>query len=310
MDFLNQASTVLQMGFIYAIVALGVYITYKILDFPDLSVDGTFPLGGVVFAVLVTNGCPWFLAMPVSFFSGCAAGFVSGILHVKLKINNLLSGIITMTALLSVNYLIAGGPSVSFSQTETLLSGGFLSSIPRTARNYVQAGFILLFVVLCKVLLDLFLKTKSGFLLRATGDNPQLVTQMGKNTDNYKMLGLMLANGLVALAGSIYCQYGSVYNSDMGTGTVVIALACVIIGCVVAKHIRFLSDTAGVAVGSVLYYAVLTAALFLCGSEYTKLIVAILFVLVLLFDSGLAGRTLKKIFRKRRKGDAGTAIDP
>ena len=199
---------------------------------------------------------------------------------------------------------------MSFSQTETLLSGGFLSSIPRTARNYVQAGFILLFVVLCKVLLDLFLKTKSGFLLRATGDNPQLVTQMGKNTDNYKMLGLMLANGLVALAGSIYCQYGSVYNSDMGTGTVVIALACVIIGCVVAKHIRFLSDTGGVAVGSVLYYAVLTAALFLCGSEYTKLIVAILFVLVLLFDSGLAGRTLKKIFRKRRKGDAGTAIDP
>lgn len=162
MDFLNQASTVLQMGFIYAIVALGVYITYKILDFPDLSVDGTFPLGGVVFAVLVTNGCPWFLAMPVSFFSGCAAGFVTGILHVKLKINNLLSGIITMTALLSVNYLIAGGPSVSFSQTETLLSGGFLSSIPRTARNYVQAGFILLFVVLCKVLLDLFLKTKSA----------------------------------------------------------------------------------------------------------------------------------------------------
>ena len=235
---------------------------------------------------------------------------MTGILHVKLKINNLLSGIITMTALLSVNYLIAGGPSVSFSQTETLLNGGFLSSIPRTARNYVQAGFILLFVVLCKVLLDLFLKTKSGFLLRATGDNPQLVTQMGKNTDNYKMLGLMLANGLVALAGSIYCQYGSVYNSDMGTGTVVIALACVIIGCVVAKHIRFLSDTAGVAVGSVLYYAVLTAALFLCGSEYTKLIVAILFVLVLLFDSGLVGRTLKKIFRKRRKGDAGTAIDP
>lgn len=100
--------------------------------------------------------------MPVSFVSGCAAGFVTGILHVKLKINNLLSGIITMTALLSVNYLIAGGPSVSFSQTETLLSGGFLSSIPRTARNYVQAGFILLFVVLCKVLLDLFLKTKSA----------------------------------------------------------------------------------------------------------------------------------------------------
>lgn len=245
MDFLNQASTVLQMGFIYAIVALGVYITYKILDFPDLSVDGApSRSAGWCLPSSSRTAVPGFWQCPFPSFRAVRRDLVTGILHVKLKINNLLSGIITMTALLSVNYLIAGGPSVSFSQTETLLSGGFLSSIPRTARNYVQAGFILLFVVLCKVLLDLFLKTKSGFLLRATGDNPQLVTQMGKNTDNYKMLGLMLANGLVALAGSIYCQYGSVYNSDMGTGTVVIALACVIIGCVVAKHIRFLSDTA------------------------------------------------------------------
>ena len=302
MFFLNQAGTVLEMGFIYAVVALGVYITYKILDFPDLSVDGTFPLGGAVFAVLLTAGCPWPVAMLASFVSGCAAGFVTGVLHVKLKINGLLAGIITMTALLSVNYLIAGGPMVSFSQESTMLQNGLTDGLPRLGAAYVQVAFTLLLLALCKVLLDLFLKTKSGFLLRATGDNPQMVTQLGKNIDNYKMLGLSLANGLVALAGSLYCQYNSVFNSSMGTGTVVIALACVIIGCVISKHIRVMKDTTGVIIGAVIYYAILTVAMLLLGSDYTQLIVAVLFVLVLVFDSGLIGRAVKKLFRRKKEG--------
>ena len=306
MFFLNQAGTVLEMGFIYAVVALGVYITYKILDFPDLSVDGTFPLGGAVFAVLLTAGCPWPVAMLAS-FSGCAAGFVTGVLHVKLKINGLLAGIITMTALLSVNYLIAGGPMVSFSQESTMLQNGLTDGLPRLGAAYVQVAFTLLLLALCKVLLDLFLKTKSGFLLRATGDNPQMVTQLGKNIDNYKMLGLSLANGLVALAGSLYCQYNSVFNSSMGTGTVVIALACVIIGCVISKHIRVMKDTTGVIIGAVIYYAILTVAMLLLGSDYTQLIVAVLFVLVLVFDSGLIGRAVKKLFRKKKEGGDVTA---
>ena len=186
MFFLNQAGTILEMGFIYAVVALGVYITYKILDFPDLSVDGTFPLGGVVFAVLVTAGCPWAVAMIVSFAAGCAAGLITGLLHVKLKINGLLSGIITMTALVSVNYLIAGGPMVSFSQETTMLHNSFVNGFSRFAANFVQVGLTLVLLAVCKILLDLYLKTKSGFLLRATGDNPQMVTQLGKNIDNYK----------------------------------------------------------------------------------------------------------------------------
>ena len=299
MFFLNQTGTILEMGFIYAVVALGVYITYKILDFPDLSVDGTFPLGGVVFAVLVTAGCPWAVAMIVSFVAGCAAGLVTGLLHVKLKINGLLSGIITMTALISVNYLIAGGPMVSFSQETTMLHNSFVNGFPRLASNFVQVGLTLVLLAACKILLDLYLKTKSGFLLRATGDNPQMVTQLGKNIDNYKMLGLALANGLVALAGSLYCQYNSVFNSSMGTGTVVIALACVIIGCVIAKHIRVMKDTTGVIIGAVIYYAILTVAMLLLGSDYTQLIVAVLFVVVLIFDSGLIGRTVKKIFGRK-----------
>lgn len=304
MFFFNQMGTVFEMGFIYAVVALGVYITYKLLDFPDLSVDGTFPLGGVVFSVLLVAGCPWPVAMIVSFVAGCAAGFVTGLLHVKLKINGLLSGIITMTALLSVNYLIAGGPMVSFSQESTMLQNGFIGSFDRQYAIYIQAGLTLVLVAACKVLLDLFLKTKAGFLLRATGDNPQMVTQLGKNIDNYKMLGLSLANGLVALAGSLYCQYNSVFNSSMGTGTVVIALACVIIGCVISKHIRVMKDTTGVIVGAVIYYAILTVAMLLLGSEYTQLIVAVLFVLVLIFDSGLIGRAVKKWIRgvRRREG--------
>ena len=307
MFFLNQAGTVLEMGFIYAVVALGVYITYKILDFPDLSVDGTFPLGGAVFAVLLTAGCPWPVAMLASFVSGCAAGFVTGVLHVKLKINGLLAGIITMTALLSVNYLIAGGPMVSFSQESTMLQNGLTDGLPRLGSAYVQVAFTLLLLAACKVLLDLFLKTKSGFLLRATGDNPQMVTQLGKNIDNYKMLGLSLANGLVALAGSLYCQYSASYSSNMGTGTVVIALACVIIGCVIAKHIRRMKDTTGVIIGAVIYYAILTVAMLLLGSDYTQLIVAVLFVLVLVFDSGLIGRAVKKLFRKKKEGGDVTA---
>ncbi|HIZ03810.1 MAG TPA: ABC transporter permease [Candidatus Borkfalkia avistercoris] len=301
MFFLNQTGTILEMGFIYAVVALGVYITYKILDFPDLSVDGTFPLGGVVFAVLVTAGCPWAVAMIVSFVAGCAAGLVTGLLHVKLKINGLLSGIITMTALISVNYLIAGGPMVSFSQETTMLHNSFVNGFPRLASNFVQVWLTLVLLAACKILLDLYLKTKSGFLLRATGDNPQMVTQLGKNIDNYKMLGLSLANGLVALAGSLYCQYNSVFNSSMGTGTVVIALACVIIGCVIAKHIRVMKDTTGVIIGAVIYYAILTVAMLLLGSDYTQLIVAVLFVVVLIFDSGLIGRTVKKIFGRKPK---------
>ena len=303
MYFLNQLSTVLQMGFIYAIVGLGVYITYKTLDFPDLSIVATFPPGGVVFSVVLTAGCPWPVAMLVSFFAGAAAGLVTGVLHVKLRINGLLAGIITMTALVSVNLLIAGGPQVSFSQETTLLNNGFLNGLARTAVNYMQVLVILLIVALCKVLLDLFLKTKSGFLLRATGDNPQLVTQMGKNTDNYKMLGLSLANGIVALAGSLYCQYSASYSSNMGTGTVVIALACVIIGCVIAKHIRVMANTTGVVIGALIYYAILSVAMLLLGSDYTRLIVAVLFVIVLLFDTGLIGRTVKKLFRKRNKED-------
>ena len=206
MFFVNQMSTILQLGFIYAVVGLGVFITYKILDFPDLSVDGTFPLGGVVFSVLLTAGCPWPVAMLVSFFAGAAAGLVTGLLHVKLRINGLLAGIITMTALVSVNYLIAGGPQVSFAQEDTLLNNGLLDGMSRTLSNYMEVLFILLIVVLCKVLLDLFLKTKAGFLLRATGDNPQLVTQMGKNTDNYKMLGLALANGIVGSFAGRACR--------------------------------------------------------------------------------------------------------
>lgn len=301
MAFLNQISTILEMGNIYALVSLGVYITYKILNIADLSVDGTFPLGGVVFAVLLTAGCPWTIAMIASFLAGCVAGLVTGILHVKLKINGLLSGIITLTALLSVTYLIANGPMVSFAKNVTLLNNPVINGLHSTVRNYAQVLLTFLLVVATKIILDLFMKTRLGFMLRATGDNPQIVTQMGRNTDNYKMLGLAVANGLVALAGSLYCQYNTVFNSSMGSGTVVIALACVIIGCVISKRVKIMSDTTGVIIGGIIYYAVLSVAMTVLGSDYTKLVVAILFVLILLLDNG-AVRNRFKSHLKSKKG--------
>ena len=190
---------------------------------------------------------------------------------------------------------------VSFAKETTLLQNGFVNGFDRLGAAYIQVALTLVLLAACKVALDLFLKTKMGFLLRATGDNPQMVTQLGKNIDNYKMLGLSLANGLVALAGSLFCQYSSSYSPNMGTGTVVIALACVIIGCVVSKHIRRMKDTTGVIIGAVAYYAILTVAMLLLGSDYTQLIVAVLFVLVLVFDSGLIGRAVKKLFGGRKK---------
>ena len=284
MFFLNQVGTVLEMGFIYAVVALGVYITYKILDFPDLSVDGTFPLGGVVFSVLLTAGCPWAVAMVASFAAGCAAGLVTGLLHVKLKINGLLSGIITMTALLSVNYLIAGGPMVSFAKETTLLQNGFVNGFDRLGAAYIQVALTLVLLAACKVALDLFLKTKMGFLLRATGDNQHFVTSLGRDQGSMKILGLAIGNGCTALSGSILAQQAESASVSIGTGMVVQALAAVIIGTSVFGRIKRLQSTTAVLLGTILYKAVLLVAMLWLPSTFLKLTMAILFVAALLTD--------------------------
>ena len=232
---------ILEQGLIYGIMAMGVYITYTILDFPDLSVDGTFPLGIAICFVMINNGLnPW-LALLAAFAAGCIAGMFTGIFNVKLRIRNLLCGILTMTALYSINYGIVGKASdflsmdttTIFSQTAFLFGNGHFAL-------YSKLVVILVITLIAKFALDWYMRTKSGFLLRSVGDNEGLVITLAQNPGTIKIIGLAIANGLVALAGAVYCQYGKAFNVASGTGTVVMGLAAVIIGSTIFKKIKFL----------------------------------------------------------------------
>ena len=192
---------VIEEGLIYAIMALGLYITYKILDFPDLSVDGTFPMGAAVTAMLILKGVHPALTLVLSFAAGLLAGCITGLIHVKLKVRDLLSGIIMMTALYSINLRIAGKANLPIFSKETIFENAFLdAAVPEALDPYLVCIILFVFVLLCKILLDLFLKTRAGYLLRAVGDNEVLVTSLAKDKGMVKILGLALANGFVALA--------------------------------------------------------------------------------------------------------------
>lgn len=220
---------VLEEGLVYAIMALGVYITYSILDFPDLSVDSTFPLGAAVTAVAIIAGVPPVLTLPLTFLAGAAAGCATGLIHVKLKVRDLLSGIIVMTALYSINLRIAGRANLPIFSQKTIFDGDFAAMLPETLSPYAVLIILFILVVICKIVLDLYLKTKSGYLLRAAGDNEVLVTSLAKDKGSVKILGLAIANGFAALAGCVYCQQKGFFEISTGTGTMVIGLANVII---------------------------------------------------------------------------------
>lgn len=276
---------ILEQGFIYGIMAMGVYITYTILDFPDLSVDGTFPLGIAVCFVLIKNSVnPW-LALLIAFAAGCVAGAFTGIFNVKLKIRNLLCGILTMTALYSINYGIVGKASdfllnnsvTIFSQTEFLFKGH--------AAFYANLVVIIVIALIAKFALDWYMRTKSGFLLRSVGDNESLVITLAQNPGTIKIIGLAIANGLVALSGAVYCQYSRAFNVGSGTGTVVMGLAAVIIGVTVFKKIKFMRITTGVIFGMIVYKACISIALAAgLRSQDTNLMITILFIATLVIN--------------------------
>lgn len=282
MDFIV---TILEQGLIYGILSLGLYITYKILDFPDLTVDGSFPLGAAVSAALITRGVNPYLTLPVSFFAGVLAGICTGLIHVKGKVRDLLSGIIMMTALWTLNLRIAGTSNVPLFSYETIFKNSFTTQrVPQGVAPYMTLLIILVITVLVKVLLDLYLNTKSGFLLRAVGDNQTLVVSLAKDQGNVKILGLALANGMVSLAGCIFCQEERVFEISMGTGAMVIGLASVIIGTSIFKNIRILKTTTAVLIGSVIYKACVAVAIRNFEPRDMKLITAVLFLVVLLIS--------------------------
>ena len=303
----------LQMGLCFAVLALGVYISYSILDFPDLSVDGTFPLGGVCCTVLMLKlGVPALIAVFLSFFAGIIAGAVTGILHVKFNISKLLSGIIVMTALLSVTLALTklltktGFTTTIFSfRSENLtgiFSGKTAALLGNANRDYMIILIELIFVIAVKVIIDLFLKTKLGYMLKATGDNEMLVASLGKDNGTYKILGIALANGFSAMSGALYSNLYSQYDNSSGSGKVVMALASVIIGMAVFSKIRFFADTTAVILGAVIYSLCLNYLVLVdTNGIYLKLLNAVMFALILIFNDKTAYFTARHSKLKRGK---------
>lgn len=281
----------LTQGLIYALLSYGIYITYKILDFPDLTVDGSFPLGAAVTAVLLVKGFNPYLTLLVAMAVGALAGLATGIIHVRLKVRDLLAGIITMTALFSINLQIGGsnlsverGIDTIFTAQPTMLLFGSVSLIYRK----LIVAFILALVF--KLLLDAYLKTKSGMLLRAVGDNSALVTSLAKDNGRVKILGLVLSNALVALSGAIVCQEQRSFSATMGTGQMVFGLATVIIGTTLFRKLNFVKGTTAVVIGSILYKACIQIAI-VAGlpANLLKLVTAVLFLIILVLG-GMKGK--------------------
>lgn len=241
---------ILEQGLIYGIMVLGVYITYRILDFPDLSVDGSFPLGAAVTAYCLVNGVDPYLALLYATLAGAAAGAVTGILHVKLGISNLLSGILVMTGLYSINLKVMGRPNIPLFNVETIFSSGVSPLI-----------VIAIVAIGSKFVLDWYFSTKAGFMLKATGDNPQLVTTLGVDIGKMKIVGVMISNAIVALSGSVLAQRQTYSDAQMGVGIVVMGLASIIVGESLFRKIGFVKATTAVIVGSIIYRAAIAAAL-------------------------------------------------
>ncbi len=306
MLFFSTTIDGLQMGLCFAVLALGVYISYSILDFPDLSVDGTFPLGGVFCTILMLRlSIPALPAIILSFLSGLAAGALTGMLHVKFNISKLLSGIIVMTALLSVTLaltklLTKNGQTTSIfsfrsESIQRLFGVEFFTAFGTAAKDYIIIAILIVFVIAVKIIIDIFLKTKLGYMLRATGSNEKLVVSLGKNSGNYKILGLALANGFVSVSGALYANLYMQYDNTSGSGKVVMALASVIIGITVFSNIRFIKDTTAVIFGAVIYSLCLNYLVLVdTGGIYLKLLNAVLFAMILIFNDKISSIVANK----------------
>lgn len=239
---MNGIISVLTQSLVLSIMALGIYITYKILDFPDLSVDGSFTLGASVVAVSLSNGVNPLVATFLTIFVGLVSGFITGVLHIKLKISNLLSGILVMGMLYSINLRIMGKSNIPLFSYNHLFNTKFSPII-----------LALILVIVCKVCLDLFLKTNLGYLLKGVGDNPQMIKSLGINVGNISILGLMISNALVSLSGGLMAQFQGFADINMGIGTLVLGIASIIIGLSIFSKLTKLKPTTLIILGSGIY---------------------------------------------------------
>ena len=261
----------IEQSLIFAIMVLGVYISFRILNFPDMTVDGTFPLGAAISAKLLTLGVNPYLTLLVALVAGAAAGVVTGLIHVKLKVKDLLAGILVMTALYSVNLRVMGKSNIPLFEEDNIFN-----------TEYSMMITIVVLILISKFLLDYLLKTKFGFALKALGDNENLIVSLGLNEEKYKIYGLMIANAFVAFSGAVLAQYQGFADVGMGTGIIVIGLASIIIGDTLFGKRRRLAVTTIVIIGSILYRGVIAVTLSMgMDASDLKLITSVIVIVIL-----------------------------
>ncbi|MBF7094502.1 ABC transporter permease [Streptococcus sp. HF-1907] len=270
----------ISQGLLWAIMAIGVFITFRILDIADLSAEGSFPLGAATTTILIVNGTNALIATILGLVAGMAAGAVSGFMHTKMKIPALLTGIITLTALYSINLLVLGSANVSLSGKTTLVT--MMMSVLGLSKLYSVILLGVIFVSLVILLLVVLLNTQLGLALRATGDNLDMGAANGINVNRMKILGYMISNGLIALSGSLLAQNNGYADMNMGTGTIVNGLASIILAEVIVKYLPLGKRLWSIVLGSILYRLVLVIILAMnVDAQMLKLASAILLAIIL-----------------------------
>ena len=303
MGFINALPGAVAQGLIWGLFAIGLYISYKILNIADLTVDGSICTGACVCAVLIKGGVNVAIAVVVAFLAGALAGVVTGLFHTAMGIPPILAGILTQLMLWSVNLKILGGANLSVNSRVNFV---LLSSL----NNYQAIIVSLLFCILAIVALYLFFYTELGFTLKSTGDNEHMSKAQGVNVSFNKVLGLAISNGIIALSGALLAQYQGFADINMGRGAIVIGLAAIIIGLSVSLKIKpnFVVSLIGVCGGSIVYYLVYTFIIWLgFDTDLLKMLSAILVAIFLAIPSWQSRRAMTRGGRgakqKREGGD-------
>ena len=289
---MNFVMTIIEQGLIFSVLAMGVHITYKLLDIPDLSVEGTFPFGAFIYAYFVIAGVNAWLSLFLAFIFGNLGGFITALIFIKLRIKPLFGGILTAAIFYSVNLKILGKSNVSLSKLPRLYD------LRLTSDAYLDKIILLFFIVLIiKVLLDIFFKTEIGYLIKTTGDNETLVKSLGANSNIYKTLGLMISNGLVAMSGALMAQSQTFADNKMGQSIIVVALASIIIGDTILKNKENMSGTLRAVIGAIIYKIIGGVAIDLgMEAQDLSMINAFIVIIFILYNNAASS------YNKRRKG--------
>ncbi len=288
------------LGLIWGFLALGVYITFRLLDIADLTVDGSFATGGAVCAICVLNGIHPLIALLASILAGFVAGAITGLLATKCKIPAILAGILTQIGLYSINLRIMGGrANLPLTKTNTLFNN--LAVSLNINRYYVTFVIALLFVIIFIAILYWFFGTELGSSIRATGNSEQMARSLGINTDTMKLLGLIISNGLVGLSGGLNALYGQATDVRVGTGAIVIALASIVIGEVVIarKKGNFALNLVAIVIGSIIYRVVVAIVLQMgLNTDDLKILTAILVAIALSIPVLISNRKQVSMYKK------------